>query len=189
MEPCILSLSVRSPSESLTWWLLTTMWTTVCVAPFSISHCVTKSKLVGRWEGGPPQWEAPFCSFFCFFDCEVQPLFWSPSASLFLSLSLSLCARFHLLSSSSFLEFSFLIPSSRRLLQPLRKKRKINLYSCFFLLSSKNIKHLEKKQLPLLCPFFSCVSLPLVCLSFTLKVMHRLMSTSYLSHFSFFCWV
>lgn len=95
VEPCILSLSVRSPSECLTWWLLTALQATVSGALFSISHCVTWCKLVRKWEEGSQQWEAPLCSLsFC--DCEVQTIVWSLSVSL----SHSLSACFHLLSSS-----------------------------------------------------------------------------------------
>lgn len=84
-----------------------------------------------------------------------------PLISVCLSISLSLPVSIHSL------EFSFVIPSSCRLLQPL-KKRKINLYFCFFSAVIKNIKHLEKKQLKLPCPFF-CVSFLLVYSLFQLK--------------------
>lgn len=87
-----------------------------------------------------------------FFDCDVQ--------TLLFDLSVSLCL-FPFIEVLILLECSFLIPSSRRRLQPLRKKRKINLYFCFFFCCHQKIQNIWKKQLLPLCPFF-CVSFLLV---------------------------
>lgn len=139
VEPCILSLSVRTPSELQTWWLLTTLRTTVSVALFSISHCVTWSKLVGRWEGGVLAVGSAFLFVILLWlwtsYSSLIPLSFSSFSSLFPFIDFIL------------LDFSFLIPSSCRLLQLLRKTRKINLYLCFFCCHQK-YKTSGKKATP-----------------------------------------
>lgn len=134
---------------------------------------------MGKWEEGSQQWEAPFCSLF-FFDC------WSSHSCLIcVSLSLSLTAYFHILSSSSF-RVVISDPSSCGPLQPLRKKRKINLYFFFFFFPAviKNIKT-EKNIFSLLC-LFSCVSFLLIYWVFKLKSPHLLSNSDI---HSFFCLV
>lgn len=152
VEPCILSLSVRSPSEFLTWWLLTTLWTTVSVALFSISHCVTWSKLVGRWEGGPEQWEALFCLYSSLI--EVQTLLWSLSVSLSLTLCLFSSIEFFILFRVFISDplISYASPT-------IKKEKEDKSVLLFFSAVIKSIKHLKKATLASLS---FCVSFLLV---------------------------
>lgn len=146
VEPCILSQSIRASSVFLTWWLLTALWTTVSVALFTISHCVTWSKLVGRWERGTLQWEAPFCS--SFFDCEAQTLLWS--------LSFLVCLFLHPI--RVFISDPLILYASPTI---MKEKQDKSVLLFFFPAVLKNIKHL-KKSIPLclsflLCFFSSCL--------------------------------
>lgn len=109
----------------------------------TVDHCVCSPILhftlcyleVNWWEGGlrsGKRLSVPYSSLIV----KFRPSF-DPSRSISLTLSLSACFFIPL-------EFSFLIPSSRRLLQPLRKKRKINLYFCFFSCCHEKYKTSEK---------------------------------------------
>lgn len=146
MEPCILSLSLRAPSEFLTR-VLTKLRTTVSPAPLSISHCVARSAggKVGRGVSGSGKH---------FFFLFLLLWLWSsaPPFDLFFSFSTSLY-----LPVSSSRQFSFLSPSFRWLLHPMRRKRKIDLYfSVFFSCCHQKYKTSENSYSHLFLSFLVC---------------------------------
>lgn len=181
VEPCILSLNVRAPSEFLTWWLLTILWTTVSVALFSISHCITWNKLVGRWEGGKGDLRSGKCLSVPYSSLimKFRPSF-DLCLSIYLSLFLPVCFLLVLHPIKAFI-FDPLISWA----SPNIKKEKED-RSVLFVFSAviKNIKHLKKALASLsflLCScffFFSSV--------FMLERIYLLISSSYFFDFSYF---
>lgn len=112
------------------FWLLTTPWTTV-----SVTHAGGGVSSVG----------------------SHSVILLIVTVRLLLSLSPFLHVCFHLSSSSHY--SSFLIPSSHRLLQPLRKKRKICTLVFFFSCCHQKYKTSFQKSNSRFCPFFCALLL------------------------------